>query len=134
MIERAGGDQPMRMNEIEFPDAQPPIDGYAPGGFRVAGRFHDGPILLSPAGLQAWSGGAALDPAAVDAILALADQVDVVVIGMGAELRLLPEAVQARFDAAGLGVEPMSTPSACRSYNVLLSEGRRAAAALTPVS
>jgi len=36
-------------------------------------------------------------------------------------------------EAAGLGVETMASPAACRTYNVLLSEGRRIALALLPV-
>ena len=36
-------------------------------------------------------------------------------------------------EALGLGVEVMSSPAACRTYNVLLSEGRRVALALIPV-
>nr|MCU0854979.1 Mth938-like domain-containing protein [Paracoccaceae bacterium] len=33
----------------------------------------------------------------------------------------------------GMGVEAMASPAACRTYNVLLSEGRRVALALLPV-
>jgi uncharacterized protein len=42
-------------------------------------------------------------------------------------------AARSRLEAAGPGVELMATPSACRTYNVLLAEGRRVAAALMPV-
>ena len=42
-------------------------------------------------------------------------------------------AERAALEAAGAGVEVMATPSACRTYNVLLAEGRRVAAALMPV-
>jgi len=45
----------------------------------------------------------------------------------------LPKALTARLEAAGVGVEVMSTPSACRTYNVLLGEGRRVALAVLPV-
>jgi len=43
------------------------------------------------------------------------------------------QAMRAALEAAGLGVEIMSTPSACRTYNVLLAEDRRAAAVLVAV-
>ena len=39
----------MRMIEIDY-EAQPPIDGYGPGGFRVAGDWHEGGLLLLPSG------------------------------------------------------------------------------------
>jgi len=60
--------------------------------------------------------------------------VDVLFVGTGAETAHLPATLRARLEAAGLGVEAMATPPACRAYNVLLSEGRRIAAALLPVT
>mgnify|MGYP006155089711 CR=1 FL=1 len=41
--------------------------------------------------------------------------------------------VRAALEGAGIGVEVMSSPAACRTYNVLLGEGRLIAAALLPV-
>jgi uncharacterized protein len=46
----------------------------------------------------------------------------------------VPPAFIAALDGAGIGVEPMNTPAAARTYNVLLGEGRRVAACLLPVS
>jgi uncharacterized protein len=45
----------------------------------------------------------------------------------------LPVGFRAVTNDVGLGVEPMPTPAACRTYNVLLSEGRRVGIALFPV-
>lgn len=117
----------MRINEIRF-DGPPPIDGYGPGFFRVGGVVHAGPLALLPSGLQAWGGLPDIAP-----FLAEAAGYDVLFLGMGAEIRGLDPALRAAFDAAGVGVEVMGTPSACRTYNVLLSEGRRIAAGLLPV-
>jgi uncharacterized protein len=107
-----------------------PIDGYAPGGFRVAGRVHMGPLALVPAGIVAWDGPPNFAP-----LLERAADFDVLLIGTGATI-VPPEgfdATRAEFEAAGAGIELMSTPSACRTYNVLLGEGRRVAAALIPI-
>ena len=55
---------------------------------------------------------------------------------MDAELRRASdqfEALRASLEGAGLGVEVMNSPAACRTYNVLLSEGRRVALAVLPV-
>jgi uncharacterized protein len=52
---------------------------------------------------------------------------------MGAEISALSAEHRRIFDEAGLGIEVMSSPAACRTYNVLLSEGRRIAAGLLPV-
>lgn len=126
----------MKLSEIDFGGAQPPIDGYAPGGFRIRGAFYEGALLLSPAGIDAWAirGLADLaEPAAIAALTALAADVDAVLIGTGAEMTPLPGPARQALEAAGVGADPMATPSACRTYNVLLSENRRVAAALLAV-
>jgi len=114
---------------VDF-DGRLPIDGYAPGGFRVGGRVHRGPLALVPEGIVAWTG-----PPDFEALVERAGAFDVLLVGTGATIAP-PEglpAAQVRLEAAGAGVEFMSTPSACRTYNVLLGEGRRVAAALVPV-
>ena len=45
----------------------------------------------------------------------------------------VPAAFRSAIEAAGPGVETMASPTACRTYNVLLSEGRRVGLALLPV-
>jgi len=52
---------------------------------------------------------------------------------MGPAIAPLPRPFREALEEAGIGVEPMSSPAACRTYNVLLGEGRRIAAALLPV-
>ncbi len=66
-------------------------------------------------------------------ILALAEKIDVLFVGTGAEIAHVPQAFRAGIEASGIGVEVMNSPAACRTYNVLLSEGRRIAVALLPV-
>ena len=117
----------MRLNEITYTDAEP-VEGYGPGFFRVGGKAVEGPLLLSGRGTQAWGG----MPDA-DTLLALRGHVDVLFVGTGAEIAHLPSNLRATLEEAGIGVEVMSSPSACRTYNVLLSEGRRVALAVLPV-
>lgn len=117
----------MRLNEIEFTDAKP-VEGYGPGFFRIGGEVIHGPVIAGPMGTQGWGG---FDDAA--ALLALAGKVDVIFVGTGAEIAHLPDALRDDLEAAGVGVETMSSPAACRTYNVLLSEGRRIALAMIPV-
>ncbi|MCT8160057.1 Mth938-like domain-containing protein [Pseudoruegeria sp. SHC-113] len=118
----------MRLNEIRFTDALP-VDGYGPGFFRIGGEVHEGAVLVAPEGVQAWGG---FDDTAT--LLALAGQLDVLFIGTGGETAHLPEGFRAALEAAGLGVEAMNSPAAARTYNVLISEGRRVGAALLPVA
>ncbi|PYE85445.1 Mth938-like domain-containing protein [Pseudoroseicyclus aestuarii] len=117
----------MRLNEVTFDDSLP-VDGYGPGFFRIGGKLHEGPALLLPSGLSAWGGWDDTAP-----LLAAAGQVDVLFIGTGAEIAHPPAAFRERLEEAGLGVEAMASPAAARSYNVLLSEGRRVGVALLPV-
>jgi uncharacterized protein len=66
-------------------------------------------------------------------LLALVGEVDVLFIGTGAEIAHIPGDLRQMLEEAGLGVEVMNSPAACRTYNVLLSEGRRIALAALPV-
>ena len=117
----------MRLNEIRYTDARP-IDGYGPGFFRVAGQVLQGGILVLPTSVSSWGG---FDD--LDSLLSLAGEVDVLFVGTGAEIAHVPPAFRTALEAAGIGVESMASPAACRTFNVLLSEGRRIAAALLPV-
>jgi uncharacterized protein len=116
------------LEEMRFPDARP-VDGYGPGFFRVGGCVHRGPLLILPAaGVLPWKGWE--DTAQ---ILAEGPRLDVLFVGTGAEMAFLPPGFRAVMDDAGIGAEPMPTPSACRTFNVLLSEGRRVGLALWPI-
>ncbi len=120
----------MRTTEVSF-EGRLPVDGYGPGGFRVAGLVHHGPLALLPEGIVPWEGLPDLGP-----FLERVAEFDVLLLGTGADMAVLSAALaEARtaLEVAGAGVEVMATPSACRTYNVLLAEGRRVAAALTPV-
>ncbi|NOD46651.1 MULTISPECIES: Mth938-like domain-containing protein [unclassified Ruegeria] len=117
----------MRLNEITYTSAVP-VDGYGPGFFRVGGQVHDGPVLIGPTGTTRWGGYDDTVP-----LLNLADDIDVLFIGTGKEMSHIPQTLRAILENAGIGVEIMNSPAACRTYNVLLSEGRRIALALIPL-
>ena len=117
----------MDLRPVTYDDARP-FDGYGPGFFRVGGAVHEGAALVHPGGVAPWGG-----LADADALVALAGAVDVILLGTGAEIAHPPAALREAVEAAGLGIEPMSTPAACRTYNVLVGEGRRVAAAVLPV-
>lgn len=114
----------MRMNEITF-EGQPPVDGYGPGGFRLGGVWYDGSLIVLPDSVQSFDGG--IDDETMSPVFAAMTTLDVVLVGMGGDIAPLPGKIRDRFDAEGVGVEVMSTASACRTYNVLLTEDRRVA-------
>lgn len=117
----------MRLNEVVYTDAKP-VDGYGPGFFRIGGDVYEGALVVLPTGIAPWGGYG--DPKTLlDAI----GDLDVIFIGTGADIAHIPADLRATLEDAGLGVEVMSSPTACRTYNVLLSEGRRVGLALLPV-
>ncbi|WP_170399929.1 Mth938-like domain-containing protein [Ruegeria arenilitoris] len=117
----------MRLNEITYNNAVP-VDGYGPGFFRIGGQVYNGAVLSGPTGTADWGGYTDDAP-----LLALSEAVDVLFIGTGEALTHIPSDLRTALEDAGMGVEIMNSPAACRTYNVLLSEGRRVALALLPV-
>lgn len=118
----------MRLTEVDY-DTGTPINGYGPGFFRVGNDVVQGAVLVLPGSRAAWGG---FDD--LDALLAAADRIDVLFVGMGADIAHVPEDFRVKLEEAGIGVEVMASPTACRTYNVLLGEGRRVGAALLPVA
>ncbi|MGZ9809788.1 Mth938-like domain-containing protein [Pseudoroseicyclus sp. H15] len=117
----------MRLNEIRYDNALP-IDGYGPGFFRVGGKLIEGHTLVLPTGASLWGG---FDEP--EAILAAAGDIDVLFVGTGPEMAYLPQPFRNAMEGAGIAAEPMVSPAAARTYNILLSEGRRVGAALLTV-
>ena len=117
----------MRITEVDF-DTGTLVDGYGPGFFHVGGVVMTGPVLILPGSTAAWGG-----YEATARILEAADDIDILIVGTGPGIAHPPASFRTALEQAGIGVEPMASPAACRTYNVLLSEGRRVGAALWPV-
>ncbi|PWE16643.1 hypothetical protein DDZ18_12840 [Marinicauda salina] len=114
----------------------PPIDAFGDGGFRIGGVRHEGAIALVDGAVRAWPVGE--DPKALavsdfETFLNPDDKPDVVVLGLGAKVVHPPAAVRQAFLDAGVGLEALDTPAACRVYNILAGEARRVWAALIAV-
>ncbi len=117
----------MQLNEVTYSDAQP-IDGYGEGFFRIGGQVHEAPLAVLGGEVTGWGG---FHDA--ETLLKATDAADVILIGTGPEIAHIPADLRNRLEGAGLGVEIMASAQACRTYNVLLGEGRRIALALLPV-
>lgn len=127
----AGG---IEIRPAHFP-GRAPIDAYGNGGFRFADMSHRGSLLLLPSGIHGWS---AVDVKELtlehfDKVLADAQDIEVLLIGTGDGMRVLPKELREAFRQAGISVDPMSTGAAVRTYNIMLSESRAVAAALIAV-
>ena len=112
-----------------------PIDAYGNGGFRFADMSHRGSLLCLPSGIWAWpvTRPEEIDEAALQAVFAAADDVDLLLIGTGRAAWVAPEALRWRLRELGVGVDVMPTAAAVRTYNILQGERRRVAAALIAV-
>jgi uncharacterized protein len=112
-----------------------PIEGYGPGGFRFGGMGHRGSLLALPSGLYPWEveSAAAIDRVSLEKVFAEADAIDHLLIGTGADLAILDARLLAALRAKKIMPEPMATPAAARTYNILIGERRRVAAALVAV-
>lgn len=110
-----------------------PIDAYGGGGFRFAGMSHRGSILCLPSGIYAWSPADPLDVSSLSPALAEKDAMQFLLLGTGARHAEPSAPLKRAFADAGIGLEVMNTGAACRTYNVLLTEGRAVGAALLAV-
>ncbi|GAB4521330.1 MAG: Mth938-like domain-containing protein [Roseibium sp.] len=124
----------MEIREAHFP-GRAPLDAYGNGGFRFAEMSHRGSILCLPSGIYGWSlaDSSQFSAEAFQRVLEEEDDIEVLLVGTGPDLRPLPTALKDIFREAGILADPMSTGAAVRTYNVLLSEDRAVAAALLAV-
>jgi uncharacterized protein len=110
-----------------------PIEAYGSGGFRFAGMSHRGSLLCLPSGIYAWEPADPLDAASLAPALAEKTAMRVLILGTGERQVFPAPEVRRAFAQAGVALEPMDTGAACRTYNVLLGEGRPVGAALIAV-
>ncbi|HMO29108.1 MTH938/NDUFAF3 family protein [Enterovirga sp.] len=123
-------------NQAGFVPGRHAIEAYGRGGFRFAGMSHRGSILILPSGIHAW---AVEDPRAIGSrelapVLAEGDRIEFLLIGTGPTIVPLPDRLRLPFRERGISVDTMQTGAAARTYNVLLAEDRRVAAALIAVA
>ncbi|MCB9993757.1 MAG: hypothetical protein H6873_08890 [Hyphomicrobiaceae bacterium] len=123
------------MGAAGFYPYQAPIDAYGNGGFRFAGMSHRGSLLCLPTGMHAWTalsaGEVTID--ALRPVFDAADQVDVLLIGMGNTGASLSADVRDALRSAAIIAEATDTGGAIRTYNILLGERRAVGAALIAV-
>jgi uncharacterized protein len=108
------------------------IQSYDAGSFLIAGVRHQGSVLLLPEQTLAWpvSTPEQVTAESLEPIRAAAPAVEILVLGCGPRFVLIPAELRAALKANGIVVEAMDTRAACRTYNLLLTENRRVAAAL----
>lgn len=117
------------------PADRPLIRGYGDGGFTIRNVRWEGSILILPDRVVAWPI-QSMDEFSLESLAPVLGFVPVpefLVLGCGPHLVQVSPQLRGTIRAAGLVVEPMDTGAACRTWNVVLTEGRNAAAALIAV-
>ena len=127
----------MEISRAPLPHAtnRPKIQKYGAGRFTVSGQVFTGGVLVLPTQTLAWPATdlATLSEESISLLISHHANIDVCLLGCGPRTLPLPSALRARFKTVGLRVDVMDTGSACRTYNVLMSEERAVAAALMPI-
>ncbi|MFT3665744.1 Mth938-like domain-containing protein [Piscinibacter sp.] len=120
----------MKMH-ADRPEGANAISRHAPEGVIIAGvAYRDSVLVPWQGAVQPWAVQRfeSLSEQSFEPVIALAPEL--VLFGSGGRLRFPPPAVLRALMARRIGFEAMDTPAACRTYNVLLAEGRAVVAAL----
>jgi len=122
----------MELTQLTRADRQV-IERYAASGFRVSGVIFQGPVLVFPDCTIPWQVATAADiDAGSLAPVIEHGGVEILLLGLGRSMCAIPAVLRTTLKTARIALEPMDTGAACRTYNVLIAEDRRVAAALIP--
>ena len=124
----------MDVRPLEVPGRQI-IQSYGEGRFRIAGTVHTGSALVWPERAEAWSvtEARAIDIDSLSAVATAKEVTEILLVGCGARFLPVPSGLREALREGGMVLEWMDTGAACRTFNVLLAEDRRIAAALIAV-
>ena len=117
--------------ERDQPGGRNTFTGYGEGYVEVGGkRYHESLVVSADRIVAAWPA-KSVDELSADHMAAIVElSPEIVLLGTGPVFHFAPPALLAPLYKAGVGVEVMDTPAACRTYNILLGEGRNVVAAL----
>ena len=112
-----------------------PIEAYGKGGFAFADMSHRGSLLCLPDGIWAWpvTRPEQIDKASLARVFEAANRIDTLIIGTGNDVWLPPPALREALRAVRVVLDAMQTGPAVRTYNIMMGERRRVAAALIAV-
>ena len=116
------------------PDDLPPLNtvtAYDDGYVDINLQRHMGSVIIMPElPVRAWPVASFASLDATHFEMLLEDQPELVIFGSGARLRFPHPKLTAALAERLIGIETMDLQAACRTYNVLMAEGRKVAAAL----
>lgn len=108
------------------------VETYGPEGFRVSGTSYDTAIMLTAEACQPWLEGDGLGVGAFLQAKEFLAGCEVILVGTGKRAAFIPPSQRAALRQDGLNLEVMDTGAACRTYSVLLGDGRKVGALLLP--
>ena len=112
-----------------------PIDAYGKGGFVFAGMSHRGSLLCLPEAIWAWpvTTPGEIDKYSLQRVFAAANGIDTLIVGTGTDVWLPPRDLRDALRGLRVTLDAMQTGPAIRTYNIMIGERRRVAAALIAV-
>ena len=117
--------------QLDAPGGITLVRGYAPGQLRIGELTHTGSVILTPTSvIEHWRPMSAGDVCADDFAPLLELRPEVLLFGTGVRQQFPSPDVLRHLYAQRIGVEVMDTAAACRTFNVLVAEGRSVVAAL----
>jgi len=114
------------------PSGRQVVESYGARRFRISGAVYEGSVLVFPTETLTWEirDFQEVRPVSFGRVLERAGDLDLLLLGCGPRMQLVSQTLREPLRAQGIVVEPMDTGAACRTYNVLIAEGRRVCAAL----
>jgi uncharacterized protein len=118
----------------DTPTALNTVTAYGPGFIEINKQRHVSAVLLTPERVEPWTVASfeALREGDFERLRAL--EPEVALLGTGSRQRFPHPRLSRALNEARIGLEVMTTAAACRTYNILMAEGRKVAAALLPES
>ena len=112
-----------------------PIEAYGKGGFAFAEMSHRGSLLCLPDGIWAWpvTEPQQIDEVTLRKVIEKSAIINTLVIGTGNAVWLPPTWLRERLRKVSVVIDAMQTGPAIRTYNIMMGERRRVAAALIAV-
>jgi uncharacterized protein len=106
------------------------VQSYGNGQIKISGQFFDKPVVLRPDAIGNWNV-SSFDELNADHFSGFKDD-EVVLLGCGERIQFLPPTLRNTLKSQRITVDVMDTGAACRTYNMLLSDGRNVVAAFFP--
>lgn len=124
----------MRLEEPDKPQASL-LTGYGEGGFSISGERYEGSVLVFENEVVAWpvSQVSEITPASLEPVMDRAADLEILIVGCGEQMALLPQDARDALKEAGVAIDFMATDAACRTHNILRMDERLVAAALIAV-